>query len=400
VSNTEPEPEVDTMQLQKSLLALLFASTTVIACGGSYGATGSGDVSATEAALGSGSSLSSARGPGAVYLMSNATGGNEIIVFDRDADGQLTPAGTQPTGGNGTGSGLGNQASLILTEDHRRLYAVNAGTGDVSAFKVTGISLQPIGAPVDSGGELPVSLTVHGDLLYVLNAGGTGNIAGFRVGVDGALTPIDGSARPLSAPAAGAAQITFSPDGRILVVTEKATNTISTYVVESDGTASGPNAHPSAGTTPFGFSFNDRGDLVVSEAGGGPGGATASSYRVGGDGQLELISGPVATTQTAACWIAISEDGGIAFTTNTGSGTISRLAIGPGGALELEEAVAGMTGPGSAPQDASFTPGGRFLYVRNDAGNVGAFRLEGNGALTHVGDFGPLPAGANGIAVR
>jgi hypothetical protein len=62
--------------------------------------------------------------------------------------------------------------------------------------------------------------------------------------------------------------------------------------------------------------------------------------------------------------------------------------------------VAGITGPGSAPQDAAFTLGGRFLYVRNDAGNVGAFRLEGNGALTHVGDFGPLPAGANGIAVR
>jgi 6-phosphogluconolactonase (cycloisomerase 2 family) len=385
------------MQMRNSLLALLISSATV-ACGGGDGIAGSADRSATEGVLGTGSSL---QGPGAVYLMSNATGSNEIIVFDRAADGQVTPAGTYPTGGIGTGGGLGNQASLILTKNFRRLYAVNAGSNDVSAFDVTSTGLELIGAPVNSGGELPVSLTVHGDLLYVLNAGDGGNIAGFRIGVDGALTPISGSARPLSSPAADPAQIQFSPDGRVLVVTEKATNTISTYVVESNGTASDHNVVPSAGETPFGFSFNQRGDLVLSEAGGGGAGAsTASSYRVGRDGDLELISGPVATTQTAACWIAISQNGGFAFTTNTGSGTISRLAIGPGGTLELDDAVAGITGPGSAPQDAAFTPGGRFLYVRNNAGTVGAFRLEGNGLLTHIGDFGPLPEGANGIAVR
>lgn len=349
--------------------------------------------------LGPSTSIAGLEGPGAVYVMSNAATGNEVLVFDRSADGDLNAAIAFATGGDGTGAGLGNQASLILTRDHRRLYAVNAGSDDISAFEVGRTGLQLIGAPVPSGGDLPISLTVHGDLLYVLNGGGAGNISGFRIGTDGGLTTIPGSTRPLGG--AGPAQIQFSPDGRVLVVTEKATNTISTYRVGADGIATGPNTQPSAGQTPFGFNFNRRGDLVVSEAFGGAAGAsTASSYRVDGDGDLELISGPVATTQTAACWIAISRNGKYAYTTNTGSGTISSLAIGAGASLTLVDAVAGVTGAGSAPQDAAFTPGGRFMYVRNDGGNIGAFRVERDGQLTHIGDFGPLPAGANGMASR
>ncbi len=344
-------------------------------------------------------SVAGQEGPGAVYLMSNAVAGNSILVFERSADGQLASAGSYSTDGTGTGGGLGNQAGLILTKDHRRLYVVNAGSDDISAFTVGRTGLELIGSPVGSGGAMPISLTAHGDLLYVLNAGGSGNIAGFRIGTDGALSPIAGSSRPLSSAAAGPAQIQFSPDGRFLVVTEKATNTISTYTVGADGLASGPNAQTSAGETPFGFNFNQRGDLVVSEAfGGTPGASTASSYRFDRQGGLTLISGPVPTTQTAACWIAVSENGRFAYTTNTGSNTVSSLAIGASATLLLEEAVAGVTGP--RPLDAAFTPGGRFLYVRNGGGTVGAFRAKGNGELTHIGDFGSLPAGANGIAAR
>ncbi|HUG61543.1 MAG TPA: beta-propeller fold lactonase family protein, partial [Methylomirabilota bacterium] len=227
------------------------------------------------------------------------------------------------------------------------------------------------------------------------------NIAGFRIGRDGAPTPIPGSVRPLGSAAAGPAQIQFTPDGRALVVTEKATSTITTYTVDADGLPGGPNTQASAGETPFGFSFNQRGDLVVSEAAGGaPGASSASTYRVARDGALELIAGAVPTTQSAACWIAISQNGAFAYTTNTGSGTVSSLAIGAGGKLTLVDPVAGLTGPGTRPQDAAFTPGGRFLYVRNDAGTIGAFRADGSGGLVHLGDFGPLPAGANGIVAR
>jgi 6-phosphogluconolactonase (cycloisomerase 2 family) len=348
--------------------------------------------------LGLTASVAGLSGPGAVYLMTNAAGGNAVMVFDRAANGELTPAGSYATGGTGTGGGLGNQESVILTTDHRYLYVVNAGSNDVSAFRVNRTGLQLVGAAVASGGQTPISVTAHGDLLYVLNAGGSGGIAGFRLGTNGAPSPIPGSIQPLSSPAAGPAQIQFSPDGGLLVVTEKATNRISTYTVGADGVASGPNAQASAGQTPFGFNFNQRGDLVVSEAvGGAPGASTASSYRLDRNGNLTLVSGQVATTQTAACWIAISQNGRFAFTTNTGSGSISSLAIGAGAALTLVEAVAGT---GVAPLDAAFTPGGRFLYVRNGGGTVGAFRAGPMGGLTHIGEFGSLPAGANGMAAR
>jgi 6-phosphogluconolactonase (cycloisomerase 2 family) len=378
------------MQTNRRLWFVALAGLTAAACSGEPVEPGT-DLGLTASAAG----LS---GPGAVYLMSNAPGGNGVIVFDRSADGRPTPAGTYATGGTGTGGGLGNQGSVIITEDHRRLYVVNAGSNDVSAFRVTRTGLALIGAPVASGGTRPISLTVHGDLLYVLNAGPPGNIAGFRLGADGAPTAIPGSVQPLSAAAVGPAQIGFTPDGRVLVVTEKATNTITTYTVGSDGVASGPNAQASAGNTPFGFSFNQRGDLVVSEAQGGPPNlSTASSYRLDRAGNLTVISGQVATTQLAACWIAISQNGKFAYTTNTASGTISSLAIGPGATLTLLEAVAGT---GAAPLDAAFTPGGRFLYVRNGGGTVGAFRAEAQGGLTHIGDFGALPGGANGMAAR
>lgn len=339
--------------------------------------------------------------PGAVFVASNDAGGNEILVFNRAADGSLTAAPSVPTGGAGTSDGLGSQLAIAFTADHRRLYVVNAGTDDISGFDVTGASLTALGGPVPSGGDLPISLTVHGDLLYVLNAGNGGNISGFRISSTGGLTPIAGSTRALSGTNTGPAQIGFTPGGRVLVVTEKTTNTITTYVVAPDGRAGLPQVQASAGQTPFGFNFNTRGDLVVSEAGGiGDGLSTASSYRVGDDGVLALVSGPVPTTQAAACWIAIGQDGRFAYTTNTGSGSVSQLAIGVGASLSLENAVAGSTGPGSRPQDADFTPGGRFLYVRNAGGSVSGFQVENNGALIALGSFGPIPTFASGIAAR
>ena len=356
---------------------------------------------APELTTGTANAALSPTGPGAVYLTSNDPAGNEILVFDRAADGSLAAADPIPTGGLGTGAGLGNQLSMVLTADHRLLYVVNAGSDDISGFRVSGGDLEPIGAPVPSGGEQPISLTVDGDLLYVLNAGAETNISGFRIAPDGSLTPIAGSTQPLSAAGADPAQIRFTPDGDVLVVTEKSTNTITTYVVDAAGRADAPNPQASAGLTPFGFSFNARGDLVVSEAGGtGAGASTASSYRVDRDGGLAVVTATVATTQLAACWIAIGQNGRHAYTTNTGSGTVSRLAIGTGGSLALEDAVAGVTGPGSQPQDADFTPGGRFLYVRNAGGSVSGFRVQADGELAPIGEFGPIPAFANGIVAR
>jgi len=343
--------------------------------------------------------------PGAVYTMSNSAAGNEILAYRRAANGLLMSTGTYATGGLGTGGGLGNQGGVALSPNHRRLFAVNAASNDVSAFEVTpnGLVLTDV---EPSLGELPVSVTVHGDLLYVLNAGGAGNIHGFMVSADGDIMPIADSMRSLSgADMTQAAEIGFSPDGRVLVVTEKPTSLIDTYVVLDDGTTSGPFVYASSGLTPFGFDFTSRGSLLVSEAfGGAPGLSAASSYSVA-DGVLEVISGTVQSTQTAACWLVVGRSSRWAYVTNTGSGTITGYAIDPEtDSIQLLDGngVTFDVGEGTGPLDAAFSANGRFLYVLNSGSHeIGVLRVNrSNGSLMAIQTVSGLPESTNGMAAH
>lgn len=336
---------------------------------------------------------------GAVYTLSNSVAGNEVLAFARAADGTLSGPTRHPTGGAGTGGGLGNQGALILGHNGQLLFAVNAGSDEVSVLRVSGAGLNLLGK-VHSGGVRPISLTRHGRLLYVLNAGGSGNIAGFRIGPGGLLTPIRNSSRPLSSAMAGAAQIGFSNDGDELIVTEKATNVISTYRVDDDGRAFGPRVNASNGQTPFGFAFNRRGTLIVSEAfGGAPGLSAVSSYRLGHGGSLRVVSGSAATTQSAACWIAVTGGGRYAYTTNTASNTITGYAVERDGSLNrlTPDGISATTEAG--PIDAAFGSGSRYLYVLNSGGHsLGVYARGPGGSLTPLPGVAGLPAGANGLA--
>lgn len=351
---------------------------------------------AGEAALAAGGSA-----PGAVYVMSNAAAGNEVLAFARSADGGLSPAGSYATGGLGSGAGLGSQGALVLTDDGRWLLAVNAGSDELSVFRVGphGLSLAD---RVGSGGDHPVSVTVHGSLVYVLNGGGAGNVSGFTLSPRGELSPLAGSTRPLGGAGTAPAQVELSPDGRVLVVTEKATSRILTYTVGGDGLAGGPTLHPSAGATPFGFAFAGRDRLIVSEAfGGAPDASAASSYHVSRNGALQVVSPSVGTTETAACWVVVSRDGRYAYVTNTGSGTVTGYAVAPDGSLTLLDADGETAHSGAGPIDADFSANGRFLYVL-DAGShtVSAFRRAADGSLSPVGGAAGLPASAVGVAAR
>lgn len=339
--------------------------------------------------------------PGAVYTMTNAdadAGGNQVLMFSRSADGSLGPAVAFATGGDGTGGGLGNQGGLILSPDNRWLFVVNAGSDTISVFRVKPNNLILIGS-FDSGGTLPISLTVDRNLLYALNAGGVGNISGLIVERDGMLSPLAGSTQPLSGANTGPAQIGFSPDGNVLVVTEKATNNIDTYVVGVDGLASGPDVFTSEGATPFGFAFGKRNRLFVSEAAG-----SVSSYMVYSDGDLEVISAAVPTNQFAACWVVVTKSGRYAYTTNAGSGSVSGYGINKEGRIVLLDSTGrtGETGPG--PIDMALSNNSRFLYTLNsDDGTISGFRVKSNGQLVNLPDpiqANGLPDGVNGLAAR
>jgi 6-phosphogluconolactonase (cycloisomerase 2 family) len=255
-----------------------------------------------------------------------------------------------------------------------------------------------------SGGDQPVSITVRGGLLYVLNAGGSGNIAGFTVDRRGNLDALGGSTRPLSSGASAPAQVEFAPDGDTIVVTEKATDVISIYRIGRDGRASGPAAHSSHGATPFGFGFDRRGHLIVSEAfGGAPDASAVSSYKLSSSGEPTVVSGSVPTTETAACWIVVTKNGRFTYTTNTGSGSITGYAVGRDGRLAVLDADGrtGVTGPGTAPTDMALSGNSRFLYALNSGtGEVVAFEVRPDGGLTHIGDAGSLLPSAVGMAAR
>ena len=332
-------------------------------------------------------------GPGAVYTLTNQAASNAVAVFTRGADGTLTPGGSVATGGTGTGASLGSQGAVSLSKDGRWLFAVNAGSNDVSVFAVspTGLALASRTA---SGGTLPISLTVHGNVLYVLNAGGSGNISGFTVGTGGDLTPIAGATLPLSGSTVGPAEVQFSPDGSRLVVTEKNTNLLDVYAVDATGVASGPTTTASAGATPFGFAFGLRNDLFVSEAAG-----SASSYVLDATGTPTLVSGAISTHQGAPCWAVVTADGRFGFTGN-GAGSVSAFAIAPDGAIRLVDANGGTALIGAGIIDIALSHNSRYLYVLQTAGAqaIHAFRVAADGHLTALGPVGGLPAGTRGLA--
>jgi len=325
----------------------------------------------------------------------------------------LTLAGEFPTGGAGnpvprppdpSSDPLASQGALIMSPGNRFLFAVNAGSNEISVLKIKKNDLELVDV-VSSGGVRPISLALHDDLLYVLNEGGTPNIAGFDVGEDGTLTPLAGSSRPLiDGGAADPAQIGFSHDGELLVVSDKAGNRLNTYTINENGLPSPPIDNPSNGMTPFGFAFNNGGTLVVSEAfGGTPNQSAVSSYGASEDGTLNVISGSVANSQTASCWIAITKSGKLAFVSNTGSGTISSYHVNAeDGSLTLLNATAADMGLGSAPIDMDLSVNGRILFVLlGGTQSVASFRVWKNGNLTPVDTASSgLPLGAQGIAAK
>jgi 6-phosphogluconolactonase (cycloisomerase 2 family) len=341
-------------------------------------------------------------GPGAVYTITNAASGNEVTVYKRAANGSLSFEATYATDGLGSGAGLGSQGAVALSQNGRWLFAVNAGSNEVSVFAVRerGLALVDV---VDSGGEMPISLTTHDGLLYVLNAGGSGNITGFRVRENGMLEPLDSSTQPLSnggsGDSPGPAQISFDPEGEFLVVTEKMTNLIDVYRVRRR-IADPPVTSLSAGETPFGFAFDRRGRLIVSEAfGGAPEASAMSSYRLD-DKELKVISPSVGTTQTAACWVVVSKNGKYAYTTNTGSGSISSYRIERNGALTLLDPQAGLIGVDSSPIDMAISSNGRYLYALGSGSHtISIFRLNEDGSLEPRGEVS-VPEGAVGLAAR
>ena len=324
---------------------------------------------------------------GAVYTMTNDASENSILVYSRNANGLLTFQGAVSAHGRGSGGildPLQSQGSLVLSQDGSFLFAANAGSGTISSFRVRRYGLDFVGE-VHSGGEGPISIATHGDLLYLLNIA---NITGFRILRDGTLREVPSSTRFLATVGGrdlGDSDIAFNPNGSFLAVTERVANQIVVFPVRGDGTTGTPVANKSNGNTPFSEAFTPSGVLIVVEAAGAPPGAAASSYSIADGGTLELISGSVPSQGGGACWNILTRDGKFSVLTNAGSSNETLYLVSETGQLSFLNITS--AGPNTTPLDTALTANGLFIYTLDGAaGSISEFRLdESSQTLTLLG---------------
>jgi DNA-binding beta-propeller fold protein YncE len=280
---------------------------------------------------------------------------------------------------------------------------VNAGSGDISVFRVHGAKLF-LTDKVPCGGSEPVSVAQHGSVVYVLNAGAASNVVGFRLEDEGKLKQIPGSLAFLSTGNAGASSLAISPDGQFVLVTEKLTNRIDAFQVTTNGTLAPIVVNPSVGPGLFSVLFAPNGTALATETGpaGGSNASAISSYAVHAGGTLSAISASVPTSGAATCWHAITPDGHFVFTSNSGSATVSGFVIGANGTLtSVGGTIVGINPAGSTNLDLAISADGKFLYTLDSGtGRVSVFGINQDGTLNNLGEVGGLTASAgfNGIA--
>jgi 6-phosphogluconolactonase (cycloisomerase 2 family) len=343
----------------------------------------------------------------AIYVQTDNPSGNVIDVFSEHPDGRLSLRLAVPTGGlGGQAAGsvvdhLASQGSLVYDSNQQLLFAVNAGSNTVSLFAAHGREVKLLQV-VSSGGVFPDSVAVHGNLVYVLNAGGTGSVAGFKL-FGNHLVALPGSTRslgltnttpPFFLTAPG--QVGFSPNGSELIVTTKgSTNSLDTFGISPSGQLSAePVATPDTGNVPFSFVTSPAGQLVVAEAGA----SAIQTFGFTPNGALTSLSTSVTDGQKALCWITTA--GEYYYVANAGSNSVSAYVVSFNGTPTLVGSTSeGVASTDTGPIDLTASANGKFLYVEaGGAGAVDEFQVNPGGSLSDLGSVAGLGAGIEGIA--
>jgi len=341
----------------------------------------------------------------AVFVMTNDAESNEIVAFRRNQYGTLfSPRHfkTEGRGSGGKGDPLASQGSLTLSKNGQWLFAVNAGSGTLSVFRVEGESLF-LTDRIATGGAEPTSVTQRGNLVFVLNAAGSSSVVGFSFH-NGHLSQLANSQGFLSANGANPGSIDSSADGRFLVVTEKTGNKLDTFAVGANGQLSQVKVTASVGPGAFAANAVGNGLVLVSETGSGGNTSALSSYHLLNDGSLAPVISSIPTFGAANCWNAVTPDGRFVYVSNAGTSTIAGFSISVSGSLTpVPGTIVGSNPAGSTNLDIAVSADGKFLYSLNSgSGAIGAFAINADGALTALGTVQGLPAGSslNGIAAN
>jgi 6-phosphogluconolactonase len=335
---------------------------------------------------------------GHVYVLNNTTSTNSISVYNRYADGSLVLENSVKIGGQGTGAPLGSQGSLQLSADGHWIFAVDAGSNQISVLHIGTQGDLTLTDVASSQGVDPVSLTYSSGRLYVVNDGDAthpANVSGFSL-LSGKLVNIPQATKSLSTANPAAGEIRANPLSTELVVTEKNTSIIDGFRIFLDGSLSNRISAPASGATPYGFSFNpvSPDQIVVSDAAAN----AVTTYAFQSDA-IKTLDGPVADQQSAPCWLVVTNNGEFAYTANAGSTSVSGYAITGNGNLTLQGTTS--TGTGNNPIEMTLTPNNTNLYTLNSNGTLSGFQVHQNGSLTTVSSASvTIPAGSTGIAAN
>lgn len=325
-----------------------------------------------------------------VYTLTNDAQQNAVAVFARAADGSLSPVPGSPflTGGKGlTGGDIDEQGAIRIVGD--LVLAVNPGSDSIAVLrKGEHGKLMPVaGSPFPANGNTPLSLTVHGDLVYVANQAAKftkptlkPNLAGFRLGRDGKLMPIEKCVVEFVADQ-GPAQVEFSPDGQTLVATAgfqgETTSAIHSYKVMPDGmlkAGPGSPAMPKGASGTVGFSWCPKSDRVlVSNFRGSAVIAFDIDCKTGG---IQQCGEPVGDGEMAACWTAIAPDGKTLYVANYVSNSISAYDLLGDGKLKLLGTTKRRGGNAPDTKDVEVSKCGKYLYaVGSSMKEIAIFRI-------------------------
>lgn len=376
---------------------------------------------------------------GHLYMQTNEAK-NAIIHYLRSPDGTITEVERIPTGGAGSAAfspiyqidrpnDFEGAYSVILTPDRRFLLTTNAGDNTVSSFAVgddgtlTLLDVEPTGNPVTgrSGSADSLAYAATTGTLYVVHCFGPDHIRLMSLDDEGTLT-----ARPerysVNTPTKTDRVTTsgvLSPDERFLLVgnifderpsmnpdgTPKIVianlqdpDGLVVFPVREDGTLGPPTFHDAGGAVPFYMAFlHSRPDRFITGTAIGDGCVMSS---IDADGNVDIS--PLVPIDTSAgkpselCWVAITPDDRLAFTSNFGYSNISSYRIeGTTLAVAKDPACPAVPGDGtfkafngtvsSGPSDSWMTPDGAYLYqIYGNASKLVGYAIQPDGSLNEI----------------
>jgi len=356
--------------------------------------------------------IGSAKGgrAGAVYFITNEPRGNFVVSSEIAHNGQVTPRQAVSTGGIGSHGvttdnpdpdPLFSQGAVKVSHALDVLATVNAGSNTVSLFSINRADpalLKIIGAPVNSGGDFPMSVAINnpGKQLCVLNGGANSGVSCFSIDPKQGLIPQLNNTRSLAlnqttppqGPAGTASQIQFSEDHKKLIASVKGTppkpGFFAIWDVAADGTLSNnftPIPPNTGGLLPFSMTLiNGQNAILATDAGVGFDIIDLANFSSSNRSSVVPIQG-----QGATCWSAHSGKTGNFYLTDIKTSIVTEVHVDQNLKGTIVKQYPQGNGSGTIDNAIARVGNNDFMYVLSaNVSAIDVLALNAPGKATHV----------------